>query len=748
VGSRKNTRTQDEEETSSREPWRAGYYTSCKTQQRIKDAATASSGLSMTAPERSALVLRTYLDTPPERTNPANLVCALTSSAKVLFPGSQMNERGLQLFFRATDVLDQMMSNHLFLSGRQLCNAVWAIARHYERDASVLPPAGERTAVSIARARGVAETWNLADLERAQNSPARRLDALVDRIAAEIARQLERDPASVKVGELSMACWAYGVIRPRNRPPGWKHGPQLASIQRRQPPNDEVERSSSVLTLKFESWSSSSLDSDDEVEESDPPNEVDKLLDAVGRALLVPSNSTIQEDCLTRVADCQWKELANMAWAFASHGRSSSMDSQRVLLEIASETARRLRQHQQREEKHGTQVLSRDVSQIIWSLGILQTDNYRLADGLVEVVSALVDYPGVATASTNRPFLKWSCADIVQVVLSLAHARVDEPDLLRHMFREAAYRLEGDGRTAVHPTELDFSSRTSFHAWEVSILLWSQARLYLKEPQGEVFDRFARVATSYLCERTDESESLTEIGIRAQEQANIAWSLTVLEAYQDPNTVQLLARIFDEAAHTCKREGIIHLEHAHQLWQAIFLLEEGCPEAVQSVPAWFYNYLQDKWTAEKSRTKVSSARHKALSQTLTAMGIAHKNEHDEDIDVAIVLKPSASWVHETSSSVEDDARRTPARTAVGNSVRVAVEFDGPNHFTRQKPAASPFGKPEKPRALGHTVLKYRLLKKQGWIVVRVPYYEFDRIPFWASMVRDTVRSAPWNCRQW
>ncbi len=24
---------------------------------------------------------------------------------------------------------------------------------------------------------------------------------------------------------------------------------------------------------------------------------------------------------------------------------------------------------------------------------------------------------------------------------------------------------------------------------------------------------------------------------------------------------------------------------------------------------------------------------------------------------------------------------------------------------------------------------------QGWTVVRVPYYEFDRIPFWASMER-------------
>ena len=33
------------------------------------------------------------------------------------------------------------------------------------------------------------------------------------------------------------------------------------------------------------------------------------------------------------------------------------------------------------------------------------------------------------------------------------------------------------------------------------------------------------------------------------------------------------------------------------------------------------------------------------------------------------------------------------------------------------------------------MLKYRLLKKKGWTVVRIPYYEFDKIPFWASMER-------------
>ena len=103
------------------------------------------------------------------------------------------------------------------------------------------------------------------------------------------------------------------------------------------------------------------------------------------------------------------------------------------------------------------------------------------------------------------------------------------------------------------------------------------------------------------------------------------------------------------------------------------------------------------------------------------MGVKHYNEHDEDIDVAIVLKPEAAWTHETE------------RTSETSGLKVAVEFDGPNHFARQTYRNKDSTEP--PRALGHTVFKYRLLKRQGWTVVRVPYFEFDRIPFWASMER-------------
>jgi hypothetical protein len=189
----------------------------------------------------------------------------------------------------------------------------------------------------------------------------------------------------------------------------------------------------------------------------------------------------------------------------------------------------------------------------------------------------------------------------------------------------------------------------------------------------------------------------------------------------------LINRIFQEAAEACQDQLTIQLEHAHQLWQAYFLLEEESPKAVENVPVWFSEYLRDKWSLEKAREKLSSARHRSLSQTLNLMGVDHFNEHDEDIDVAIVLKGNAVWTHETGKS-EDLADR----------VSVAVEFDGPQHFTRDR-EESPLSKP---RALGHTVLKYRLLKKQGWSVVRVPYYEFDKIPFWASMVSSSSENEP------
>ena len=389
---------------------------------------------------------------------------------------------------------------------------------------------------------------------------------------------------------------------------------------------------------------------------------------------------------------------------------------------LLQQLAREARWRLQLGGKATQDFLVRDIAQLLWALGTLQADNFRLADDLVKLVEALSDYLRLSgpspTFGRGRPLARWNCADLVQVALSLAHARIDELPLLRAIFEESHHRLLEE----THHDTNDQDGRSAFRPWEVSILLWAQARLYLKEEQGDVFEEFAVDAPRFLLSSLSGSrDSLASCGIGPQGQANIAWSLTVLQNYESHEAVKLLNMIFLEAVDACTKQHSIQLEHAHQLWQAYFLLEEENMECIRDVPSWFAEYLKDKWSLEKARAKQSSARHRSLSQTLNLMGVRHFNEHDEDIDVAIVLKGDASWTHQTDSDGTNHDR-----------VSVAVEFDGPNHFTRERQGTTTY---VAPRALGHTVLKYRLLKKQGWSVVRVPYYEFDKIPFWASMVR-------------
>jgi hypothetical protein len=700
-------------------PWKAGYHTSLKTQRRLQQAVQDAShrpGLT-----RATVALRTLLQSAPERCNAANVVCALTLSAKAMT--EQTNDTFRTLFYDVTAVLSQLLKDDA-LSTRQLCNVAWAIAKHCDRDATLLPNFAHPSALSSDTVVGRAETWDLA--KASLEDPDSQLDQLVDDLALMLAKKLSLSvsvAANVatpdefstaastsgssallaKPGELSMASWAYGVLRQRKRPPGWKVGPQMGRVQSSR--KSLAEPSDGFNFVKFEQWNSKMLV--DECVDLDPPSATDILFDAISVALCAKDGAAIQ--------DCKWSELANIAWAFASHGRSCSGPSADLLMLIANESSWRLNSNDK-----SARALSRDLAQIIWSLGILQADNFRLADGLTNVVAAVqssqkLNHDDDYSPNSDGPMRDWSCTDIVQVALSLAHARLEELPLLRAAYAEALHRLEST--TSIRSRTI----RAHFQSWELGILLWAQARLHLKASEGQVFECFASAAVDELVAAMDDAGSLANIGIGSQEQANIAWALTVLQEDQSPNAIRLLSTIFADAAAACEKDGIIQLEHAHQLWQAYFLLQESSPPVVANVSHWFRDYLRDKWSLEKSRTKLSSARHRSLSQALDLMGIAHKNEHDEDIDVAIVLKKSAVWTHQTKRDGTE-------------GVKLAVEFDGPNHFTRQRKPSNG-SKPDVPRALGHTVLKYRLLKKQGWTVVRVPYYEFDKIPYWASMER-------------
>ena len=66
---------------------------------------------------------------------------------------------------------------------------------------------------------------------------------------------------------------------------------------------------------------------------------------------------------------------------------------------------------------------------------------------------------------------------------------------------------------------------------------------------------------------------------------------------------------------------------------------------MQYAPSDFADHLEEQWNIEKSRSKQSSSRNRAISNMLSLMRVAHRNEYDEDVDVAIVLDEDSAWTH-------------------------------------------------------------------------------------------------------
>jgi hypothetical protein len=770
----------------NRVPWRATFNASVRTQGRIKKAfsiTTAPNSDEKLSPSRHAQnILEELLNTPPQYCNAVNIVCALTYSAKAMGQVRMHQHPDVELrrkLQQTLDILHELVVVHKddqLLSPRQLCNVCWAIAKHFDRDPFLLPPSSNKHIIQSTDMMIVGQQsddhqstsweWNCAPLvnvdnrtdDSAKDSPECRLQETVEEIAVQLtsilsAEHVDRTSSysgpKIKAGEICMACWAFGKLKPREVPPGWHAPPQVGQVTTRSTVANDRKTEKNMPIIKFEQLGLSGGSRADNngsskhaiVESEQPTNtsSIDKLFNVIAEALCrspkSPKRAQETVQALTLLEDCTWSELANVGWAFASHGWCCSDESEAMLITLAEEAAYRLKGGQSLASNNHNRPMIRDITQLLWSLGTLQADNFRLAGSLVHLVEALTGNLRLGaklgyTFVQGRPLRRWSCADLVQTSVALAHARIDEQLLLRAIYEESIHRLlEGSAShnsqsKASNSESMYADDRRQFHPWEASILLWAQARLYLTEELGQEFDEFASDAPKFFLKTisaNDGSFSASRIG--PQEQANIVWSLVVLEKYGSPEAVELIQNIFLEAARSCKDEKRIQLEHAHQLWQAYFILEEECREAVQRVPKWFVMYLREKWSLEKSRDKLSSARHCSLSNTLQLMGVNHINEHEEDIDVAIILKPDASWSHQTEMD------EFSSKSGSDEKQLLAVEFDGPNHFTRVDTSPGP------PRALGQTILKYRLLKKQGWTVVRVPYYEFDKIPFWASMER-------------
>lgn len=660
------------------QPWKASYNTSAKTQERLLKA----SKLKDSPINRAINVLSTFMKTPLSYCNPVNIVYALTLTAKIV---EGQNEEFRELLHATLNKLHHLLKSNE-LNTRQLANSLWAIAKHYSVDHSILPPNFNNYISS-------SEKWIVDEVD---NKYAREKQVLV--ILEEISHQLiqvfyDSNPKSMKpmnAIESSMTCWAIATLYPRQIPAGWAIPPRNSQMISN---NAFSSNANGFITFEMKGFGN---DEELVLLPSFPHN--------LFRAISFYYDRRLKNEGTTCLRDFRMKEIATIIWSYATSGIRSSEsneDSYNFISKLTEETIRRLR-----EINSVDKCLPRDFTEIAWSLGVIQNDNYLLSDNLDAFVKEILNYQ--MSKEDNLLMLKdWKSADCVQMAICLAHGRLDEQNLLTAIYTKALKSL----LSTSSQSEYDHS----FQSWELIVLLWVQARMYLKDLGNSIFDNFLQEVPKHLLS--------CNLPLGPQEQANVAWALTVLEQYDDESS-KLLKRIFGSFSSTALKGTSIQVEHAHQIWQSYCILKDSCPSAVADVDSEVFRFLKNTWKKEKKRNKSSSARHKALSDTLNLMGVRHLNEHIEDIDVAIVLKLDSKWTIDS----QQDMKNFKAMN------HVAVEFDGPTHFTKIKPSVDG-KKPDPPRALGHTVLKYRLLKKQGWTIVRIPFYEFDKIPFWASMER-------------
>ena len=176
--------------------------------------------------------------------------------------------------------------------------------------------------------------------------------------------------------------------------------------------------------------------------------------------------------------------------------------------------------------------------------------------------------------------------------------------------------------------------------------------------------------------------------MNAQEVANTIWGLATLGWQASSDLSAVLEQLVEAFAH---ERGLVQLstEHLSQLLQA-HLASQFLGLGLITLPSSMLEVAVKTYREQARKVTVSNGQRE-VGQSLCRLGIPHELECITadglfSIDLAIMDR------------------------------RIALEFDGPSHFTRN--TLEP---------LGHTRLRDRLLSAMGWHVVSIPFFEWDRL---------------------
>ena len=320
--------------------------------------------------------------------------------------------------------------------------------------------------------------------------------------------------------------------------------------------------------------------------------------------------------------------------------------------------------------------------------------------------------------------------EISNLLIAYARGCIIHPPLLQALEQELCRTvdIERDGQVVQLERLKTFTSQALANTlWAFATLRWYPARLLpsITEAMGSIvhamtaqelanslwaYARFAyhpgRVLASFLSvveERVNEFEG--------QGCTNSLWALAVLKGTHSAAFIGLLQRYvtleksttsFGELQYNQVLQAVLLAQFEARGGRVAWRPEVDLPESV-------VDRALEAWARQQMSTQLSGF-HLDVSEALSRLGVPHLLEHLVARDL---LSIDIAVIH--------DGRQ------------LAIEVDGPFHFPVN--ARTP---------LGHTMIRRRLLRAAGWIVLPIPWYEWFGMDTWderLKYLRDALSNA-------